>query len=287
MYILLLMILSTMSSFTARNKKAFAEKLLSPHHFQESTAAPNVKILAAAFAIPQLKRERRIWVYLPPAYEKSRKRYPVLYMQDGQNLFDAKTSFAGEWQVDETLNQLDSTLKQNCIVIGIDNGAEKRMTEYAPWDHPRFGKGEGAAYTRFMVETLKPYIDQHFRTLPEPSSTAVMGSSMGGLIAFYAALEYPHVFGKAGVFSPSFWHSEAAFEFAQKKAPQAKKLKIYLLTGALEGKAEMIEPMQRMTKVLQAAGFTKRRLFSSLPKDGKHNEAFWAREFAGAYTWLF
>lgn len=269
-----------------RNKKAFAQSLSIPHHFQESTATPNVKIMATDFEIPQLKRKRRIWVYLPLDYDKSQKRFPVLYMQDGQNLFDAKTSFAGEWRVDETLNHLDSTLKRSCIVIGIDNGAEKRMTEYAPWDHPRFGKGEGVAYTKFMVETLKPYVDQHFRTLKGPESTAVIGSSMGGLIAFYAALEYPQVFGRAGVFSASFWHSEAAFELAKKKGPLAKNLKIYLFTGALEGQVEMVEPMQRMAKVLKEAGFNKRRLYTAIPKDGKHNEAFWASEFAGAYTWL-
>lgn len=274
-----------MSGITPRNKKAFAQSLSLPHHFQESTAAANVKILATDFDIPQLQRKRRIWVYLPLDYEKSQKRYPVLYMQDGQNLFDAKTSFAGEWQVDETLNHLDSSLKRSCIVIGIDNGAEKRMSEYAPWDHPRFGKGEGVAYTKFMVETLKPYVDQHFRTLKGPESTAVIGSSMGGLIAFYAALEYPQVFGRAGVFSSSFWHSEAAFELAKKKGPLAKKLKIYMFTGAQEGKTEMVEPMQRMAKVLKAAGFDKRRLYTALP-EGKHNEAFWGREFGAAYTWL-
>ena len=276
-----------MSGITARNKKAFAQSLATPHHFQESTAAANVKILATDFDIPQLQRKRRIWVYLPLDYEQGKKRYPVLYMQDGQNLFDAKTSFAGEWRVDETLNNLAKTQNRSCIVIGIDNGGEKRMGEYAPWDHPRFGKGEGVAYTKFMVETLKPYVDKNFRTLKGPESTAVIGSSMGGLIAFYAALEYPEVFGRTGVFSPSFWHSEAAFEFAKTKGPKAKKLKIYMFTGALEGKAEMVAPMERMAKVLKEAGFTKRRLYTALPKDGNHSEAFWAREFEGAYTWLF
>ena len=276
-----------MASIPMRNKKAFAQSLAAPHHFQESTAAANVKILAADFEIPQLKRKRRIWVYLPLDYAQTQKRYPVLYMQDGQNLFDAKTSYAGEWKVDETLNALAGAQKRACIVIGIDNGSEKRMTEYAPWDHPRFGKQEGVAYTKFMVETLKPYIDNNFRTLKGPESTAVMGSSMGGLIAFYAALEYPQVFGRAGVFSPSFWHAEAAFEFAKTKAPQAKKLKMYMFTGGQEGKAEMIAPMQRMTKILREAGFSKRRLYSAVPENGQHNEAFWAREFSGAYTWLF
>jgi len=276
-----------MAPIPARNKKAFAQSLATPHIFQESTAAANVKILSSDFDIPQLQRKRRIWVYLPVDYDKSKVRYPVLYMQDGQNLFDAKTSYAGEWKVDETLNALAANKKRACIVIGIDNGSEKRMTEYAPWDHPRFGKQEGVAYTKFMVETLKPYIDQNFRTLKGSESTAVIGSSMGGLIAFYAALEYPQVFGRAGVFSPSFWHSEAAFELAKTKGPQAKKLKIYMFTGGQEGKTEMVEPLQRMTKVLKEAGFSSKRLYTALPVDGQHNEAFWSREFAGAYRWLF
>ena len=110
MNILLLIILSTMSGITARNKKAFAQSLATPHHFQESTAAANVKILATDFEIPQLQRKRRIWVYLPLDYEQGKKRYPVLYMQDGQNLFDAKTSFADRKST--RLNSSHSTLSR-------------------------------------------------------------------------------------------------------------------------------------------------------------------------------
>ncbi len=184
-----------------------------------STASANVKVLTDAFPMPQLQRQRRIWIYLPPDYEQSNRQYPVLYIQDGQNVFDTGTSYAGEWYVDEALDKLFQDNGKTAIVVAIDNGSTQRMNEYSPWKNARMGGGEGAAYLKFLVETLKPYIDQHFRTLKGPESTGIMGSSMGGLIAFYGALQYPKVFGKAGVFSPSFWFSSEVFAFAQKKAP--------------------------------------------------------------------
>ena len=158
-----------------------------------STASKNVQILDTAFLIPQLNRTRRIWIYLPPDYNyNTDKRYSVLYMQDGQNLFDDATSYAGEWGVDEFM---DSLKYGQCIVVGIDNGGDKRMTEYNPYDNKKFGKGEGKKYIDFLVKTLKPFIDKNYRTLPGIQNTGIAGSSMGGLISLYAILQYPKVFG--------------------------------------------------------------------------------------------
>ncbi|HYE53636.1 MAG TPA: alpha/beta hydrolase-fold protein, partial [Chitinophagaceae bacterium] len=167
------------------------------------TASRNVRIMDSAFYMPQLKRYRRIWVYLPPGYFIGNKRYPVLYMHDGQNLFDDATAFSGEWGIDETLD----SMKKHCIVVGIDNGGLKRMNEYNPYDNDRFGKGEGKQYLAFIVKTLKPFIDKKYKTLADKKNTHIAGSSMGGLISMYAAIVYPNVFGSAGVFSPSFWIS--------------------------------------------------------------------------------
>ena len=160
-----------------------------------STASPQVKIVSTAFDIPQLKRKRRIWIYLPPSYTNSSKKYPVLYAQDGQNLFDASTAYADEWHLDETLDSLFAD-KQNpeIIVVGIDNGEKHRMQEYAPWSHPKYGDGEGNVYIDFIVNYLKPFIDQNYRTLSDRENTGILGSSMGGLISFYAALKIPGSF---------------------------------------------------------------------------------------------
>ncbi|MEO6039149.1 MAG: alpha/beta hydrolase-fold protein, partial [Saprospiraceae bacterium] len=130
------------------------------------TAAPNVQIMDTDFYIPQLNRSRRIWLYLPPDYASTTKKYPVLYMQDAQNLFDASTSFSGEWEVDESLNDLHAQGDYGCIVVGIDNGGSHRLDEYSPWVNPDYGGGEGDEYLEFMVNTLKPYIDANYRTLP-------------------------------------------------------------------------------------------------------------------------
>ncbi len=160
-----------------------------------------------SFIIPQLNRERRIWMYLPPDYEVSNEAYPVVYMHDAQNLFDETTSYSGEWSVDETLDRLFKDKNLKLIVVGIDNGGEKRLDEYSPWKNEKYGGGEGDAYLDFVVNTLKPYIDNNFNTLKDKTNTAIIGSSMGGLISHYAALKYPEVFGKIGVYSPAFWFS--------------------------------------------------------------------------------
>jgi predicted alpha/beta superfamily hydrolase len=124
------------------------------------------------FFMPQLNRSRRIWLYLPPAYETSGLSYPVMYMHDGQNLFDVLTAYSGEWEVDEALNTLASQGHKVPIVVGIDNGGTNRIGEYTPWSNPDYGGGDGDLYIRFIVETLKPYIDQHYRTLSDRSNTA-------------------------------------------------------------------------------------------------------------------
>jgi predicted alpha/beta superfamily hydrolase len=176
-----------------------------PAQPKKSSATAQVKIIDTAFLIPQLKRTRRVWIYLPKSYAANTgKRFPVLYMHDGQNVFDDATSYSGEWGVDEFL---DSTKLAQSIVVAVDHGGNKRLNEYNPYDNEKFGKGEGSAYVDFLVKTLKPYIDKNYRTLPDQPNTSVAGSSMGGLISLYAILRYPSVFGGAGVFSPAFWIS--------------------------------------------------------------------------------
>ena len=255
-----------------------------------SSARATVTVIDTAFAIPQLGRTRRVWVYVPPDYTATRRRYPVLYMHDGQNLFDNATGFAGEWGVDETLDSLHAAGDPGVIVVAVDNGGTHRLDEYSPWTNPRYGGGEGDEYVDFLVHTLKPYIDAHFRTLPDRVNTGVAGSSMGGLISLYAVLRYPDVFGRAGVFSPAFWFAPAVFDSVAAADPPRAGTRVYLVTGGQEGNEPEVYAgdHRRMVQALAAAGFDPgEELEFALRPQGTHSEGFWRQEFAAAYLWLF
>ncbi len=257
-----------------------------------STATASVSILSDSFFMPQLGRSRRIRLYLPPGYAGSRRRYPVLYMQDGQNVFDAATSFAGEWGIDETLDSLHALGDPGVIVIAVDNDGTHRLDEYDPWVNPaaKYGGGEGDTYVKFLTETLKPYVDRHYRTRPDRMNTAIGGSSMGGLIALYAALARPDVFGKAAVFSCACWIAEGPLlAFAWMARARRPWPRLYFVSGARE--TETGEPAREQAHVvdtLLAAGFPRERSVRALTRaDGTHAEWFWRREFVAAYRWLF
>lgn len=239
-----------------------------------STASKNVHILDTAFLIPQLNRTRRIWIYLPQDYSSNvSKRFPVLYMHDGQNVFDDATAFAGEWGVDE---YLDSLKEGQCIVVAVDHGGEKRMTELNPYDHEKFGKGEGKKYVVFLVKTLKPFIDKNYRTLPDWQNTGIAGSSMGGLISMYAVLRYPEIFGKAGIFSPSFWITDKKIFTDIKKRGANVNSFIYLYGGKQEGGQMVID----IVKAIETfPPVSKVKIVSGIREEGQHNEARWRLEF--------
>ena len=251
-----------------------------------STAQPNVQILYNNFYIPQLNRNRRIWLYLPPDYHTTNKPYPVLYMHDGQNLFDAATSFSGEWEVDEALNSLHAQGDYGCIVVGIDNGDVHRLDEYSPWVNPQYGGGQGLQYLEFIVATLKPHIDSLYRTLPGPQYTGVMGSSMGGLISMYALAERQDVFRKAGIFSPAFWFAGTnPANHVLDKGKQAD-VRVYFLAGGQEP-ASVATNMNAVADAMLQTGFGAQEQLRLVPADGQHAEWFWRREFPAAYQWLF
>jgi len=248
------------------------------------SAAPNVTVLAQQLAMPGLGRERRLRLYLPPSYASSpNKRYPVLYMHDAQNLFDAATSFAGEWGVDETLNELARKEGLEVIVVGIDNGAAKRTDELIPFPSPVAPKPEGEAYLRFVVEVVKPWIDSHYRSAPDRDHTAIMGSSLGGLISHAALLKHPQVFGRIGVFSPSYWVNLRMFdEVALKPAPP--KTRIYLYAGIDEGE-QTVGDVVRMASYLRQ-GNPDLEMELRVVAGAKHNEDAWRAEFPRAVRWL-
>jgi predicted alpha/beta superfamily hydrolase len=249
------------------------------------TAAENVVVMDEEFYMPQLDRHRRICLYMPPDYESSGLDYPVLYMHDGQNLFDVATSFAGEWEVDETLNALFAEGKAVPIVVGIDNGGGDRIGEYTPWPNPQYGGGDGDLYARFIVETLKPYIDANYRTKSNRENTGVMGSSLGGLISHYIGIKYQDIFSKAGVFSPSYWFNDSVYDFTFLSGKQ-HDMRINIMGGDDES-GGLITQMNVMIDTLQAAGFSQDELKLKVVPGGQHNEALWRSQFGEAYQWLF
>lgn len=246
----------------------------------QSTASKNV----STFSIdaPQLDSNKKIWVYLPDSYATSSKRFPVLYLQDAQNLFDSSTSYVGEWRVDETLDSLNLDL----IVIGIEHGNEKRIDELTPYSHPEYKGGNADNYLDFILSTLKPKVDSLYKTSVGANNNFIGGSSLGGLFSYYATLKHPEVFGKTIVFSPSFWYSEDIFELTKNiDHTQLSKSEFYFRAGEKEGET-MIPLMLKMKDLLSSKLNSEKHLnIQSIP-EGEHNEAMWAALFPDAARWL-
>lgn len=259
------------------------------HH----TATASVRVMSDSFSIPQLGRTRRVWVYLPPGYATSNARYRVLYMHDGQNVFDSATAFAGEWGVDETLDSLQARGAGGTIVVAVDHGGDQhRLDEYDPWKNPnaKLGGGEGDAYVEFLVHTLKPYVDGHYRTRRDRRSTGIAGSSMGGLISLYAALKYPDVFGAAGVFSCACWIARPHIvDYVRSRARERPAPRLYFVVGGLETPdGEMVRDQADVVAALEGASFpVATSVRDVVVRDGRHAEWFWRREFPAAYLWMF
>ena len=211
-------------------------------------------------------------------------------MHDGQNVFDDATSFSGEWGVDEAIDTLGLKYKE-CIVVGIDNGGNERLSEYSAYDFQwQTGQNSfttivsaGNKYVDFLDKTLKPYIDKKYRTLKSKENTFTAGSSMGGLISMHAVLKYPKVFGGAGVFSPAFWTNPKVFDDMKVKGRKVKS-KIYFYAGDEEAESMVpltIKAFNEMHKV------SKSRMAMVVRSGGKHNESRWRIEFPLFYEWLF
>lgn len=242
----------------------------------------NVSIISDAFYMPQLGCSRRIWIYQPPESQYSlTKKYPVIYMHDGQNLFDENTAFDDEWGIDESLNALQA----ECIIVGIDSG-ENRMTEYNFHDNKKHGKGRGRQYIDFIAATLKPYIDAHYNTRPERMFTHIAGSSMGGLISLYGALYYPKIFGGAGVFSPSLWLVDGAVTELADVVLQNKHYSqlVYFYGGGKE-KCDVVMHITNVANLLSQHPCYKVKL--EIDPNGEHTELHWRTKFPGYYKWIF
>lgn len=251
---------------------------------KKHTASSNVRVLDTAFYIPQLKRTRKVTIYLPPDYYVGSNRYPVLYMADGQNCFDEMTASFGEWHIDESLDRFFDSCQKSLIVVAVDHGGNHRMQEYNPYDFKRFGKGEGKAYARFLAETLKPFIDSSFRTQKDKNNTHVAGSSMGGVISLWTVFAFPKIFGNAGIFSPAFWTAKPLWEEAGKKLADLNFHSFFFYAGGSESKT-MVPDTKAM--YWQLARNKKLGVQMYIDDLALHNEAAWSKWFPVYLKWIF
>jgi predicted alpha/beta superfamily hydrolase len=256
------------------------------------TITGDVRVIEA-FPIPQLQTERRVWIYLPRSYNEGTRRYPVLYMHDGQNVFNQATSWGSEWGVDETLEQMAINEPElEVIVVAIDHGGDQRNNEYNFTINPEYGfGGKGDAYVAFLAETLKPYIDNCYRTLPEPEHTLIGGSSFGAYISLYAAIRYPAQFARVGGISFVMWHDDGAIIQLIQQAVLSPALRLYLSIGELEtDNADFNrvahEHVALVQQTLIAAGVAESRIRFDFIPGGKHHESTWGPLFAEAHRWL-
>jgi predicted alpha/beta superfamily hydrolase len=265
---------------------------------QASTITGNVQ----SITVPGFLNGRRVWVYLPPNYAtESSRRFPVLYMLDGQNVFDAATSFVGEWEVDETLEKLIPAGEvAPLMVVAVDNGGHSRIDEYTPWPDKCLREGRGgraAAHMQAIIEILKPHIDQEYRTLPGREDTGFAGSSLGGLMSLYAAFFHGDVFGRIGAFSPSLWWDGCRMTNCITGLPKPD-CRLYTDMGGLESfqfedidmneTDDSLDRLRVLKAVLTGRGFREGHDLMVVEAPGAvHNEGAWARRFPGAMRFLF
>ncbi len=250
---------------------------------------PIIKIIEEDYEIPQLKRRRRIAALLPYNYEETARKYPVLYLHDGQNLFDESSPY-GNWAIDRSLGELARQGMSDIVVISVDHGGEDRINEYMPFN-TKYGKGQGKQYIEFLMETLKPYVDKNYRVQTDAENTGIGGSSMGGLISLYAGLTYPQTFRKMMVFSPSLWLSRKINQLAKNfnpvdEAGDRNTSHLYLYAGGKESLAHLPNVMRFSADLLSNKDNGLRFKFSHNP-DGVHHESNWREEFPIALKWLY
>jgi predicted alpha/beta superfamily hydrolase len=251
----------------------------------KSNFLPIVKLISEEFEIPQLNKTRRVWALLPHDYYASKASYPVLYLQDAQNLFNEKAKY-GNWEIDKKLAVMAEYNIGNIIIIAVEHAEKERIQEYNV-GNTVLGNGQGKKYIRFLTDTLKPFIDENFRTKPEREFTGIGGSSMGGLVSIFSGIMYPEVYGKLMIFSPSLWVvPKIKLSFLDMEEPQ--ETRIYLYAGGDES-ATMIDHVHHFEKrLLKKEGFAeKMKIKTSINLEGKHNERYWSDEFPKAIEWLF
>jgi predicted alpha/beta superfamily hydrolase len=243
----------------------------------------------ARFRSRFLPHERAILVYLPPGYkQRAARRYPVLYLHDGQNVFDKATSFGEEWHVDETAQRLiEAGQIEPLIVVAIYNTGEHRIDEYTPTKVAEKGGGNADNYGRMLVEEIKPLIDRKYKTLPSAASTGLGGSSLGGLVTIYLALRYPTAFNRLAVLSPSVWWDNKMIVHEIEKLPSKLPLRIWLDAGTGEG-PNVVADVRAFRDALVAKGWVPDHDLRYIEAEGaEHNETAWGSRVGDVLKWLY
>jgi predicted alpha/beta superfamily hydrolase len=237
-----------------------------------------------------LDHARDVVVYLPPGYDASEARYPVLYLHDGQNLFDPDTAHVQgqHWRIGETADALIAagTLPP-LIVVGVANAGSERIHEYTPTADARLGGGLADAYGRFLIDELKPTIDAAYRTLLDPASTGLGGSSLGGLVTLHLGLARPDVFGALAVMSPSVWWDRRVILTTVRQTRPRPPLRLWVDMGTAEGR-RALDDARLLKAALVGAGWTPGTdLHYAEYEGGTHSEAAWAARAGAMMQWLF
>lgn len=238
-----------------------------------------------------LRNQRDLIVYLPPGYNNQPlRRFPVLYLHDGQNLFDGATSFIPgmDWQVGQTADQFISEGRvERLIIVGIYNAGKQRLGEYTPTRMPRLGGGRANRYAKFLLEEVRPLVKSEYRVLDGAENTGIGGSSLGGLVSLYLGLRQPQVFGKIAALSPSVWWNERVILRFTAAAPVQPLPRIWLDIGTREG-PRIVEDVERFREVLIRKGWQPGlNLHFERVEGAEHNEAAWAQRVGPFLQFLF
>ena len=247
---------------------------------------PIIEVIEEAYYIDAFDTTRKISALLPHDYHNSDKHYSVLYLQDGQNLFNPNAPY-GDWAIDRSLEKLAEEGFNDLIIIAIDHGHERRISEYFPYKHPKYGEGKGRTYINFMRDKLIPYVNNKYRVKTDYASTGIGGSSMGGLISLFGGLTHPGVFGKLMVFSPSLWISNEVYKDALRFDP-LPETRMYFYAGGKESKSHLMN-VKRLEKLLTSKIHSEVYFDMELIVNdhGMHSELYWGQEFPKAVKWLF
>lgn len=247
---------------------------------------PIIEVIEEAYYIDEFDTTRKISALLPYNYYSSDRHYKVLYLQDGQNLFNPHAPF-GDWAIDKSLALLAEQGYDDVIIIAIDHGNEKRTKEYLPYRHSKYGQGQGDAYIKFMREKMIPYVQKKYRILTDYADTGIGGSSMGALISLYGGLKYPEIFGKLMVFSPSLWIASKIYKEARNFLPLPGTM-VYVYAGGNESKTHLAN-VRKLEKIFKEKieGDAFFDMEVKINMAGRHSEMYWGQEFPKAIKYLF
>ena len=238
-----------------------------------------------------MEEKRDFMVYLPPWYEaEPDRRYPVLYLQDGQNLFDPDTSFipGKYWRVGETADELIMAgAIEPLLIVGIYNSGRYRINEYTHIEDQRLGGGRADAYGQMLVEELKPLVDHHYRTLPGSENCGLGGSSLGGLVSMYLGLRYTRVFGKLAAMSPSVWWRNRAILKTVTQIKRKPELRIWLDIGTQESPRALPDARALKTALVNKGWKLGDDLGYTEVEGGQHDEVAWSQRVAPMLKFLF